>query len=84
MKVTRANVEEYAVIEGLEPLQVDGIPEGFVFKEADITISKQNHKGRYILFFPLRDWKDIVFVENTGNEQDLLKTYNNLKDGKRN
>lgn len=57
-KVTRATVEEYAKSKGLEPIQIDGIPEGFSFIEPNITIGDINHKGRIIKFKPLADWQD--------------------------
>lgn len=63
MKWTRANLEEYAKSKGYEPLQEDGIPEGFSWKEPDVTISRWvdtgmvavAHKGRIIRFKPLTD-----------------------------
>ncbi len=58
MKITRANVEEYANKHGLEPIQIDEIPEGFSFKEPDVKIGKATHKGRIIKFKPLADWQD--------------------------
>lgn len=58
MKITRANVEEYSRKRGLEPRQIDGIPEGFSFKEPDITIGNSEIKGRIIKFKPLADWQD--------------------------
>lgn len=58
MKITRANLELYAQSKGLEPVQIDGIPEGFSFVEPDITIKGITHKGRIIKFKPLADWQD--------------------------
>jgi hypothetical protein len=58
MKITRANVEVYAKKLGLEPVQIDGIPEGFSFKEPDLTIGDKTHKGRIIKFKPLAEWED--------------------------
>jgi hypothetical protein len=58
MRITRANVERYALSKGLEPVQEDGIPDGFVWKEPDITIGGKEHKGRIIKFKPLTDWDD--------------------------
>lgn len=64
MKITRANVEQYAKEKGLEPIQIDGISEGFSFIEPDITISNQLHKGRIIKFKPLGEWdKDITYEQ---------------------
>lgn len=56
--VTRASVEEYAKTKGLEPIQIDGIPEGFSFREPDVTIGKVEHKGRITKFKPLAMWGD--------------------------
>ncbi len=58
MKVTRANVEDYAKNKGLEPVQIDGIPEGFSFREPNINIGGVEHEGRIIKFKPLADWND--------------------------
>lgn len=56
MKITRANVEQYAKEKGLEPIQIDGILEGLSFKEPDIEINGINHEGYYIVFIPLQEW----------------------------
>ncbi len=62
MKITRANVEQYAKEKGLEPIQIDGIPEGLAWKEGDITIGGRPVKGRIIKFKPLGEWdKDITY-----------------------
>lgn len=62
MRITRANVEKYAQEHGLEPIQIDGVPEGFSFKEPDIQIGKKIIKGRIIKFKPLGYWnKDIIY-----------------------
>ncbi len=58
MKITRANVELYAKQKGLESIQIDGMPEGFSWKEPDITINGKEIKGRIIRFKPLADWQD--------------------------
>ncbi len=55
MKWTRANVEAYARKKGLTQIQVDGIPEGFIWKESDVTIGEVEHKGRTITFIPLSE-----------------------------
>lgn len=54
-KATRANVEEFAKAKGYEPVQIDGIPEGFSWVEPDITIGGQFIKGRTVIFEPLKD-----------------------------
>ncbi len=58
MKITRTNVEEYAKKRGLELIQQDGIPEGFSWKEPDLTIGGKTHQGRIIKFKPLAEWGD--------------------------
>lgn len=66
-KVTRASVEEYAREKGLEPVQIDGVPEGFSWIEPDITIGNKEHKGRIIKFKPLSNWQDkeaIIYESN--------------------
>jgi len=63
MRVTRANVEEYAKSKGWEPIQIDGTPEGFAWQEPDVTIGDKQHKGRIIKFEPLQEWdKGITYV----------------------
>lgn len=57
-KMTRANVEEYALIRGYEPLQIDGIPDGFAWIEPDITVGKQFVPGKVVIFKPLGRWED--------------------------
>ncbi len=63
MYITKANVERYAISKGLEPLQINGIPEGFSWREPDITINKEFHKGRTVKFQPLQDWETGVIYE---------------------
>lgn len=58
MKITRANVEDYALSKGLEPTQIDGFPEGFTWKESGIKIGETITKGRIIKFEPLAEWED--------------------------
>jgi len=55
MKVTRAYAEESAKEKGYEPIQVDGIPEGFSFKKPDIDIGGKVHVGELIAFIPLAE-----------------------------
>ncbi len=55
MKWTRVSVAAYAAVKGLEPVQIDGVPEGFSFIEPDITIGDAIHKGRTVIFKPLTD-----------------------------
>lgn len=62
MLITRANVEQYAKEKGLEPIQIDRIPEGFSWQEPDIKIGDKEIKGRIIKFKPLGEWdKDITY-----------------------
>lgn len=57
-KVTRASVEEYVKDKGLSPVQIDGIPEGFSFRESELMIGDIVHKGRIVKFKPLADFSD--------------------------
>lgn len=62
MKITRATVEQYAKERGLEPVQIDGVPEGFSWKEPDITLANKTHRGKILKFKPLGEWgKDISY-----------------------
>lgn len=62
MMITRANVEVFAISKGWEPIQIDGIPEGFSWKESDIKIGDKEIKGKIIKFKPLGEWdKDITY-----------------------
>lgn len=83
MKITRANVEKYAEEKGLEPIQIDGMPEGFSFIEPDITIGEITHSGRLLAFVPNCEWASgAIMAENI---KDLLDVYNNvikIRDGK--
>lgn len=65
MRMTRANVEEYAHVHGYEPIQVDGIPDGFAWTEADITIGGRFIPGKVVIFKPLATW---------GEEGTIIKT----------
>lgn len=53
MRVTRVYARKMADARGYEDVQVDGIPEGFAFKEADITINGATYNGQYVAFIPL-------------------------------
>lgn len=78
MKITHANVQEYAQKHGLEPVQIDGIPEGFSFKEPNITISGEEHEGDYVGFLPLHDWEaehSIIRTFTIAGLQTLFKRY---------
>ncbi len=57
MIATRANVEQLAISKGYTLEQVDGIPEGFSWREPDIDIGGKLHKGRLVTFEPLQELK---------------------------
>lgn len=82
-KVTRVNVEAYAKQKGLEPIQIDGIIEGFTFLEDAITIGGITYAGKYIAFVPNFPWEDgMVKADSVG---ELLQEYGNklkTRDGK--
>lgn len=58
MKITRANVEQYAKARGFEPVQIDGVPEGFAWQTPTVIIDATEHKGKIIKFAPLKNWDD--------------------------
>ncbi len=57
MKATRASVEQWANDKGLEPVQIDGTPEGFSFKEPALTVNDVEHKGRIFKIKPLSEFE---------------------------
>lgn len=65
MKITRANVEQYAKEKGLKLIQINEIPDGFAWKEPNITISSKTYKGKTLIFKALSDWadKDAIIYE---------------------
>lgn len=71
MIVTRSNIADYAREKGLELVQIDGIPEGFSFREPAITIGGVEHSGLYIAFIPLSDWQ----LVKTPQKDELLSLY---------
>jgi len=73
-KATRVNVEEYAIEKGLTPIQVDGIPEGFSFKENDINIGGIDVVGSYIAFIPLSMWISV----RADSVEKLIEIYNKV------
>lgn len=79
MKVTRASVETYARDKGYEPVQIDGIPEGFAFKAPDVSIGGKNHVGAYVAFVPLKDWEDEFHKLTRPDEKSLIKAFNSVK-----
>lgn len=74
MNVTVASITEYATKHGLEPVQIDGIPEGLSFIEPDITIGQNTIHGEYIAFIPFSSWEDKPFV-TAEKEKHLLELY---------
>lgn len=58
MKITRANVEKHALAHGLQPVQIDGIPDGFAWKACGITIGDRVVPDKIIKFKPLADWAE--------------------------
>lgn len=79
MKITRANVMVYAAAKGYEPVQIDGIPEGFSFKEPDIEIGGKVHEGQYVAFVPLKDWAEEMHRLTAESASALLTAYNSIK-----
>ncbi len=78
MKTTRANVAQFVADKGYDPVQIDGIPEGFSFQKASITIAGVYHIGEYVAFIPMSEWEnDSVVHGNTPEE--LLNNYKNSK-----
>ncbi len=75
MKVTVASIRKYVEQHGLEPVQIDGIPEGLSFIEPDITIGQNTIHGEYIAFIPFSSWEDKPFVTSE-KEKHLLELYN--------
>lgn len=84
MKITRANVQQYAEEKGYEPIQVNGIPEGFSFKIPGLTIDGKEIGGGYIAFIPNGDWNDPFATVITGENVEKLLNYYNKRNGKRN
>jgi len=75
MKVTLASVQETIKNKGYEPVQIDGIPEGFSFKKPSITIGGKEHIGEYTAFIPLSDEKQVF----SSSMEGLLKNYKDYK-----
>lgn len=72
MRLTRANIEEYARAKGWQAVQIDGIPEPFSYQIPDITIGGVEHKGGYVTF----DLKSKEIKElRAETQQQLLKLY---------
>ena len=84
MKTTLESVTRYALGQGWEPVQIDGIPEGFSYKKPDLGVGGILHKGGYVVFVPLQRFTEQhmgFYIADT--EEELLKWYNKqIKDGK--
>lgn len=81
MKHTVENIKGTVESYGLEPVQIDGIPEGFSYKFPDITIGKTTHYGHFLSFVPMAE----VIVRGKDTEE-LLQNYNlaiKERDGKK-
>lgn len=72
MKNTAAMVRKDAEAKGLQPVQIDGIPEGFSYKEDDITIGDVKATGRYVAFVPFNNDEVRVYAESP---EELIKQY---------
>ena len=79
MKTTRVNVEEFATSKGFEPIEVDGIPDGFAWKMPDITIGGKEHIGAYVAFIPLSEWDSSSGKVVSDTVETLLELYNKFK-----
>lgn len=65
MKVTRAWVAEKVAGKGYEPLQIDGIPEGFAFHATqDRLIGGVRDLGHLVAYIPLKFYEQncVVYV----------------------
>lgn len=74
MKVTVTSIQKYIQQHGLEPVQIDEIPEGLSFIEPDITIGQNTIHGEYIAFIPFSSWEDMPYVSSE-NKKHLLELY---------
>jgi len=74
MKITRQDVEKYVAGRPMSEVQVDGIPDGFAFKYADVNIGGKEVLGSLIAYVPLSNWK-AVFAQG-GDYKKLVELYN--------
>lgn len=79
MKITKASVEEYIKNKPLIPFPIDGIPEGFSFREEDIEIGNKKHIGRLVAFVPLKEWGSVDCMLRSETVSGLLELYNKVK-----
>lgn len=75
MKNTKTYIETLAHQRGLEPVQIDGIPEGFSFKAPDIQVGERIIKGQYIAYIP--NTEKVVWTY----DKDKLLDFYNLEHG---
>lgn len=75
MHNTAENVRVYAEEAGLEPVQIDGIPEGFSFKYPNVEINNKLIKRGYIAFIPLRDDSHKTARVYGETKKELLTAY---------
>lgn len=75
MKISRANVADYAREKGLEPIQIDGIPEGFSFIEPDLWIGEKLCPRLYKAFIPMMDWYETPNGLSSDNLKELQSLY---------
>jgi hypothetical protein len=78
MKNTRAYVAEVANSECLLPVQIDGIPDGFVFLREGITIGGVTSDEHYVIFIPNSEGTRVEANANT-KADDLLNLYDKAR-----
>ena len=89
MKTTRAQVDVFIKDKGLEPIQIDGIPEGFSFiKRVDRVHGNLYEVGYLVGFRTSKDWADkeaivykpiIIAKAHPNQEQIELETEAQIK-----
>lgn len=75
MITTLATVKEYTQKAGMEPVQIDGIPEGFSYQMKSMSVSGVQHEGKFIAFIPLSDDKYVM----ADTKEELLNKYKAIK-----
>jgi len=73
MKYTKDSVAE-EVKNKYEPVQIDGIPEGFSFKAPTLKIGIKEYEGDYYIFIPLTTHSFSFNAETS--EQSIVNEYN--------
>lgn len=69
---TAAYVREIAEREGLIPIQVDGIPEGFSYITPSLTIGDHTYGDQYVAFVPMTEYR-----AHAVTLPGILNNYNN-------